>query len=95
MSHQTGIRGNYRCKRIDFLLWEQTLFRYSSQHSVKMNFSILEVIKIIVHNINNASFFPANAALKKFFGKCRGGNVRVFKVSIVNGMCKYTKTAEA
>jgi len=33
--------------------------------------------------------FSANDALKKFFGKCRGGNVRVFKVSILNGMYMY------
>lgn len=52
MSHQTGIRGNYRFKHIDFLLWEQTLCTYSSQHSVKMNVSMLEVIKRIAHYIN-------------------------------------------
>lgn len=52
MSHQTGIRGNYRCNHVDFILWGQTLLRYNSQHPVKMNFIILEMIKRIVHNIN-------------------------------------------
>jgi hypothetical protein len=43
------------------------------------------------NNTNNSFIFlSANDTLKKFFGKCRGGNVRVFKVSIENGMCMYS-----
>lgn len=37
----------------------------------------------------------ANAALKKFFGKCRGGNVRVLKVSIVNEELTLSSFKEA
>jgi hypothetical protein len=49
MSHQTGIRGNYECKHFDLLLWELTLFSFSSQHFLEMKVRILEVVKRIVH----------------------------------------------
>ncbi|XP_049788723.1 twinfilin [Schistocerca nitens] len=37
----------------------------------------------------------ANDALKKFFGKCKGGNIRVFKVSIENEQLSLAKFKEA
>jgi hypothetical protein len=36
-------------------------------------------------NINRIIIFSANNDLMQFFGKCRDGKIRVFKVAIENG----------